>query len=90
MLTPQQVCTLINLYIQSILFHVVQRINNTFRRADQIQWSNGIGPQHKDYIDFSFPLWLMLKQVFWWRINAFELMKAMIEAGAAGCSRKIS
>lgn len=35
---------------------VVKKINNTFRRADQIQWANGIGPENKEYIDFFYPL----------------------------------
>ena len=62
---------------------VVQKINNTFRRADQIQWSNGIGPDNKEYIDFFLPIVADAEAGFGGVLNAFELMKNMIEAGAA-------
>jgi isocitrate lyase len=58
---------------------VVKRINNTFQRADQIQWSEG-----KDEIDFFAPIVADAEAGFGGVLNAFELMKAMIEAGAAG------
>jgi isocitrate lyase len=58
---------------------VVKRINNTFQRADQIQWSEG-----KDDIDFFAPIVADAEAGFGGVLNAFELMKAMIEAGAAG------
>ena len=73
-----------SLYPVDSVPNVVQRINNTFRRADQIQWSNGIGPQHKDHIDFFLPIVADAEAGFGGVLNAFELMKAMIEAGAAG------
>ena len=58
---------------------VVKRINNTFQRADQIQWSEGKGD-----IDFFAPIVADAEAGFGGVLNAFELMKAMIEAGAAG------
>ncbi|MDQ2736020.1 MAG: isocitrate lyase, partial [Pseudomonadota bacterium] len=58
---------------------VVKRINNTFTRADQIQWSEG-----KDEIDFFAPIVADAEAGFGGVLNAFELMKSMIEAGAAG------
>ncbi len=58
---------------------VVKRINNTFQRADQIQWSEG-----KNEIDFFAPIVADAEAGFGGVLNAFELMKAMIEAGAAG------
>lgn len=58
---------------------VVKRINNTFARADQIQWSEG-----KDDIDYFAPIVADAEAGFGGVLNAFELMKAMIEAGAAG------
>ncbi|MEQ1806212.1 MAG: isocitrate lyase [Burkholderiaceae bacterium] len=58
---------------------VVKRINNTFQRADQIQWSEG-----KNDIDFFAPIVADAEAGFGGVLNAFELMKAMIEAGAAG------
>jgi len=58
---------------------VVRRINNTFQRADQIQWSEG-----RNDIDFFAPIVADAEAGFGGVLNAFELMKAMIEAGAAG------
>ena len=58
---------------------VVKRINNTFARADQIQWSEG-----KENIDFFAPIVADAEAGFGGVLNAFELMKSMIEAGAAG------
>src|SRR5450830_570001 len=58
---------------------VVKRINNTLQRADQIQWSEG-----RDDIDFFAPIVADAEAGFGGVLNAFELMKAMIEAGAAG------
>lgn len=63
---------------------VVKRINNTFRRADQIQWANKIEPGHKNYTDYFLPIVADAEAGFGGVLNAFELMKAMIEAGAAG------
>jgi isocitrate lyase len=62
---------------------VVERINNTFRRADQIQWSNKIEPGDKNYTDYFLPIVADAEAGFGGVLNAFELMKAMIEAGAA-------
>jgi len=59
--------------------HVVRRINNTFQRADQIQHAEG-----KSDIDFYAPIVADADAGFGGVLNAFELMKAMIEAGAAG------
>jgi isocitrate lyase len=58
---------------------VVKRINNTFQRADQIQWSEG-----KDDIDYFAPIVADAEAGFGGVLNAFELMKSMIEAGASG------
>jgi isocitrate lyase len=58
---------------------VVRRINNTFRRADQIQWMEGV-----DNVDYFLPIVADAEAGFGGVLNAFELMKAMIEAGAAG------
>jgi isocitrate lyase len=58
---------------------VVRRINNTFARADQIQWSEG-----RNDVDFFAPIVADAEAGFGGVLNAFELMKAMIEAGAAG------
>lgn len=58
---------------------VVNKINNTFRRADQIQWMEGVGDR-----DFFAPIVADAEAGFGGVLNAFELMKAMIRAGAAG------
>jgi len=57
----------------------VRRINNTLQRADQIQWSEG-----RDESDYFAPIVADAEAGFGGVLNAFELMKAMIEAGAAG------
>src|SRR5471032_3034646 len=62
---------------------VVARINNTFRRADQIQWSNNIEPGQPGYTDYFLPIVADAEAGFGGVLNAFELMKSMIEAGAA-------
>jgi isocitrate lyase len=63
---------------------VVERINNTFRRADEIQHSKGIDAGDKGYIDNFAPIVADAEAGFGGVLNAFELMKAMINAGAAG------
>jgi isocitrate lyase len=63
---------------------VVERINSSFQRADQIQHSRGITAGHKDYVDFFAPIVADAEAGFGGVLNAFELMKAMIRAGAGG------
>jgi isocitrate lyase len=68
-----------SLYPVNSVPSVVKRINNTFVRADQIQWSEG-----KNDIDYFAPIVADAEAGFGGVLNAFELMKSMIEAGAAG------
>src|SRR5258705_6447949 len=68
-----------SLYSVDSVPKVVKKINNTFQRADQIQWSEG-----KNDVDFFAPIMADAEAGFGGVLNAFELMKAMIEAGAAG------
>jgi isocitrate lyase len=63
---------------------VVKKINNTFTRADQIQWQEGKNPGDEGYLDYFAPIVADAEAGFGGVLNAFELMKAMIEAGAAG------
>ncbi|MEN9764901.1 MAG: hypothetical protein RL397_856 [Pseudomonadota bacterium] len=63
---------------------VVRRINNTFTRADQIQWMEGKNPGEDGYIDYFLPIVADAEAGFGGVLNAFELMKSMIDAGAAG------
>ncbi len=58
---------------------VVRRINNTLRRADEICHAEG-----DDSIDWLKPIVADAEAGFGGVLNAFELMKQMIEAGAAG------
>ena len=58
---------------------VVKRINNALLRADQLHHAEG-----DDSIDFLQPIVADAEAGFGGVLNAFELMKAMIEAGAAG------
>ena len=58
---------------------VVRRINNAFIRADEIQTASGSGD-----IDYFVPIVADAEAGFGGVLNAFELMKAMIEAGAGG------
>ena len=63
---------------------VVERINNSFRRADEIQHSKNINAGDKDFIDYHVPIVADAEAGFGGVLNAFELMKAMIRAGAGG------
>ena len=58
---------------------VVRRINNTLKRADEIQWMEQSGD-----VDYFVPIVADAEAGFGGVLNAFELMKAMIAAGAAG------
>ncbi|KAF1716494.1 isocitrate lyase [Pseudoxanthomonas yeongjuensis] len=58
---------------------VVKRINNTLLRADQLNHAEG-----DDSIDYLQPIVADAEAGFGGVLNAFELMKAMIEAGASG------
>jgi isocitrate lyase len=73
-----------SLYSVDSVPKVVKKINATFARADQIQWSEGKGPGDEGYIDYFAPIVADAEAGFGGVLNAFELMKAMIEAGAAG------
>ncbi len=73
-----------SLYPVNSVPSVVSRINNSFRRGDQIQWANGIEPGDKGYTDYFLPIVADAEAGFGGVLNAFELMKSMIEAGAAG------
>ncbi|MCU0734685.1 MAG: isocitrate lyase [Methylotetracoccus sp.] len=73
-----------SLYAYDSVPAVVRRINNAFKRADEIQWSRGIDPGAPGYIDYFLPIVADAEAGFGGVLNAFELMKNMIAAGAAG------
>jgi isocitrate lyase len=62
---------------------LARRINNALQRADQIQHA-GEATSTEERIDWFVPLVADAEAGFGGPLNAFELMKAMIEAGAAG------
>ena len=73
-----------SLYPANSVPQVVRRINNSLTRCDQIQWMEGKNPGDEGYIDFFAPIVADAEAGFGGVLNAFELMKAMIEAGASG------
>jgi isocitrate lyase len=68
-----------SLYPANSVPQVVKRINNAFTRRDQIQSVSGSGE-----IDWFAPIIADAEAGFGGNLNAFELMRDMIEAGAAG------
>jgi isocitrate lyase len=68
-----------SLYPADSVPNVVRRINNCFRRADQIQHA-----ERRSAKNYFLPIVADAEAGFGGVLNAFELMKAMIEAGAAG------
>lgn len=68
-----------SLYPVDSVPRVVERIINAMQRADQIQWMEG-----KSNVDFFAPIVADAEAGFGGVLNAYELMKAMIRAGAGG------
>ncbi len=68
-----------SLYPANSVPHVVKRINQALQRADQIQHSEGKGDTY-----WFAPIVADAEAGFGGPLNVFELMKSMIEAGAAG------
>ena len=73
-----------SLYAYDSVPTMVRRINNTFKRADEIQWSKGVNPEDKEFVDYFLPIVADAEAGFGGVLNAYELMKNMITAGAAG------
>src|SRR4051794_37945282 len=67
-----------SLYPSNSVPQVVRRINSALVRADQIAWAEG------DEADYLLPIVADAEAGFGGALNAFELMRLMIEAGAAG------
>jgi isocitrate lyase len=68
-----------SLYPANSVPALVRRLNNALLRADQIEWSEGAVSRH-----WMAPIVADAEAGFGGPLHAFELMKAMIEAGAAG------
>ena len=73
-----------SLYSVDSVPKVVKRINSTFKRADEIQWAEGKNQTDSEYRDYFAPIVADAEAGFGGVLNAFELMKSMIDAGAAG------
>src|SRR5574340_952397 len=73
-----------SLYPANSVPAVVRRINNAFQRCDQIQWAEGKQPGDDGFTDFLAPIVADAEAGFGGVLNAFALMKSLIEAGAAG------
>jgi isocitrate lyase len=67
-----------SLYPSNSVPAIVKRLNNAMLRADQIAWSEG------DETRSVAPILADAEAGFGGALNAFELMRSMIEAGAAG------
>ncbi|WP_243385798.1 isocitrate lyase [Bacillus kexueae] len=67
-----------SLYPANSVPHVVKRINQALQRADQIHHMEG-----REDIDFFVPIVADAEAGFGGQLNVFELMKGMIESGAA-------
>ena len=68
-----------SLYPSNSVPALVRRLNNALLRADQIEWSEG-----KNGKNWLVPIVADAEAGFGGPLHAFELMKSMIEAGAAG------
>ena len=68
-----------SLYAVTSVPRVVKRINNALQRADQLHHAEG-----ENHVDWFAPIVADAEAGFGGVLNAHELMKAMIEAGAAG------
>jgi isocitrate lyase len=68
-----------SLYPANSVPAVVRRLNNALLRCDQIDWAEG-----RNGTDWLAPIVADAEAGFGGALNSFELMKAMIEAGAAG------
>jgi len=74
-----------SLYPSNSVPALVKRINASLQRADQIQWAEAgeADPSDRE-TDYFVPLVADAEAGFGGVLNAFELMKGMVEAGAAG------
>ncbi|MGI8492028.1 MAG: isocitrate lyase [Acidimicrobiales bacterium] len=73
-----------SLYPVSSVPAVVRRVNNALRRADQIEWAESGHRDPSTHRHWMAPIVADAEAGFGGALNAYELMKSMIEAGAAG------
>jgi isocitrate lyase len=73
-----------SLYPVNSVPQVVRRINNALQRADQISWAETSGGADGEHRYWMAPIVADAEAGFGGVLNAFELMKSMIAAGASG------
>jgi isocitrate lyase len=73
-----------SLYPVNSVPQVVRRINNALMRADQITWAESADGDVREAPYWLAPIVADAEAGFGGVLNAFELMRAMIAAGAAG------
>jgi isocitrate lyase len=73
-----------SLYAANSVPAVVRRINNALRRADQIEWAERADDEETPHRSWMVPIVADAEAGFGGALNAGELMRQMIEAGAAG------
>jgi isocitrate lyase len=73
-----------SLYAATSVPAVIRRINNALRRADQIEWAEAGASVNGSHRHWMVPIVADAEAGFGGALNAFELMKGMIESGAAG------
>ncbi len=73
-----------SLYAANSVPALVRRINNALRRADQIEWAENGHSGDVAHREWMAPIVADAEAGFGGALNVFELMKGMIEAGAAG------
>ncbi|HTW12219.1 MAG TPA: isocitrate lyase [Solirubrobacteraceae bacterium] len=73
-----------SLYAANSVPAVVRRINNALRRADQIEWGEALRAGRDTHREWLVPIVADAEAGFGGALNVFELMRGMIEAGAAG------
>src|SRR3984957_19062592 len=74
-----------SLYAVNSVPAVVRRINNARARADQIEWAGSVGAgEGEPDREWMVPIVADAEAGFGGALNVYELMRSMIEAGAAG------
>tara|TARA_Y100000590_G_scaffold465364_1_gene637465 strand:+ start:1636 stop:2943 length:1308 start_codon:yes stop_codon:yes gene_type:complete len=73
-----------SLYAYDSVPTMIRRINNAFKRSDEIQWARNINPGDEGYVDYFLPIVADAEAGFGGVLNAFELTKNMIFNGTAG------
>ena len=73
-----------SLYAYDSVPTMVRRINNAFRRADEIQWSRRFNPGDHNYTDYFIPILSDAQAGLGGVLNCYSLMQITIASGAGG------